>query len=123
MPPRRKRTRRLPCRSVFHEQNLGSPLLVRSIGQDLVPRVPGGLIAAVPRRRSSDRAGVRVDRDPVDIEPGGTNRFDNAYDVAFFEWMRLVGHGNPFGGRHYSRWEILLLTSLTPAAKRCQRQY
>jgi hypothetical protein len=36
-PPLRKRTRRLPCRSLFQQQCLGSPLFVRSIGQYLIP--------------------------------------------------------------------------------------
>src|SRR5262249_48054572 len=39
MLPLRKRTRRLPWRSVAQEQCLGRPLLVRSIDQDLVPRI------------------------------------------------------------------------------------
>src|SRR5262249_21605946 len=59
---RRKRTRRLPWRSVFQPQCLGRPLLVRSM--NLVPRV------CVARRRASglaepheDLAGCRVDLD------------------------------------------------------------
>src|SRR5262249_20918740 len=77
-PSLRNRTRRAPWRSVFHPQCLGRALFVRSIGQDLIPRVwfAPFIVTLIRRVRlfgltgdNRDLAAVGVYLDRTDLNP------------------------------------------------------
>src|SRR5215471_15711640 len=93
MLPLRNRTRRLPWRSVAHEQCLGRPLLVRSIDQDLVPGI------GVDRRRIAElqHDTIWVDLSALDVLASLGGLFERASEC------RLARLTRGFGGLRGSR--------------------
>src|SRR5262249_3685721 len=95
-PCLRKRTRRLPCRSVFHEHCFGNPLLVCSLGQNLIPWV--GVIAF--RRHwladDDDNLAVTIDLDAGDLLARFLDCFHRSRDITLAE-DALTSHSSiPF---------------------------
>ena len=82
----------MPCRSMFHEQCFGSPLLVRSIFQDLIPSV--GVVGFSGHRFANDDHDfvVPINFDTRSLKPCCHHTIDGTFDAALE--ARLSTHDN-----------------------------